>query len=82
MKHKMFSASFDIIVFNLLIIVNIFHRILGRESDVKMSLKKVITDVTEICRNILDKMSVHLVCCFVIIVLIYSEQLRGKSLDQ
>lgn len=76
MKHKTFSTSFVITVFNLLIIVNIFHRTLDRESDVKISLKKVISDVNEICRNVLDKMSVHLVCCFEIIVLIYSEQLR------
>jgi hypothetical protein len=61
-ETKKFSANFDVILLNFLILLNIFHRILDRESDGKLSLNKVITDIAEICRKILDKMSVQLDC--------------------
>jgi hypothetical protein len=47
MKHNKFSTNFDII----LIIFNIFHRILDRESDSKISINQVVTDGTVICRR-------------------------------
>jgi len=51
MKHNKFSTIYDIIVMNFVLIFNIFHWILDRESDSKISLKKVVTDGTVICRS-------------------------------